>query len=504
MKRFLATFALGRPDEPLAILDASSQLKRRSAQGTIVIAAAQAAKFVIQFASQLILARLLLPSDFGLVAMVFPIVGAIQIFNDIGLGQLVILREKLDRPFVSSLFWLNLLVGLAVAIVVIALAPVAAWFFSEPRLTLLMIASGIGMPLWSIGGISQSLLIRQMRFGAASAIGIAAALVGLFATAAAAWAGWSYWSLIFGQYCTAIASNILAWRAAGWSPSMPRLDRSALESLSFGGNFTGANLANYLTTAGDNAIIAYAYGSDALGLYDRSYRLVVQPLGQMIAPIATVAAPLLARMRGDADQYRDSYFAMLQVVVLLTVPGMATCAVFPREVVAVLLSPRWSAAAPIFAWISVGGLASAIYASALWLFLSQERVAELMRVTLIGAVVNIAAFLIGARYGPAEIAAAGAVSFLLINTPLVFFVALREGPIRPSAIIRVLAYQYGFVGVSVVLLVLLRRHLNLSDVVMVALGLLVSYAVLGAATFLSPDHRTRLTRTLAFVWRSRK
>lgn len=498
MSLFSAFFPLAHSNPLIVPLD-RQEMKTRSLHGTLIISVAQLFKFIIQVISIILLARLLFADDFGLNAMIYPILGVFFVISEVGLSQILILKKDLDQEFVSSLFWINMTLGFAIALIMVAIAPVAAWFFGEPRLTMLIILTGLCLPLGAIGTHPSALLTRQMRYGVGAFISAATALLGLLATVAAAWAGWSYWSFLIGQFCSTIVGTALVWIAVGWMPSAPKVQKNAVAALRFGGNMTGANLATYLTTAGDNAIIAYVFGSHALGLYDRSYKLVVQPIGQLLAPIGTTAIPFLARLRDDPPKYQEAYLAMLYTVVFATVPGMVTCVVFAHQVIEIFLGSRWIEAAPIFEMMSVGGLVSAIYASTFWLFVSQERVGELMRVTLAASFINIAAFLIGARFGLYEVAFAGAISFICVNLPLMLYVALRTGPLRAGKVMRTLAYQYAFVGVNVLLLVLLKKNVDWTSPVLVIVALLISYVTSGCGVLLSKAQRGAFIKIVALL-----
>lgn len=405
-------------------------LKRRSIRGSIVTGLAQVLKLAISVGSQVVLARLLFPSDFGLLAVVYPIVGFIQVFNDLGLGQVIIQRAVLEQARVSALFWVNIALSGALALFVVLLSPFAAWLYGEPRVTGIMASLAVILPIAALGITPIALLTRQMKFGLLACNEVAAALIGVVVTIAAAWLGMSYWSLLLGQLCSTVTSNILSWLVCKWRPSWPSLHGEAWADLKFGGNVTGANLATYITTSSDNIIVGVMNGTVSLGLYDRSYRLVVQPVSQMIAPISRVALPLLSRLAKSPHEYRLAYFRIARALMLLTVPGMLVCIVNAQTMIDVFLGDRWHDAAPIFGWICVGGLTSAIYSSTVWLFISQGRTRDMRNFLTVASVLNLASYLAGSFWGIVAVAAAAASVFVLVTTPLVVFGATRSGPVR--------------------------------------------------------------------------
>jgi PST family polysaccharide transporter len=369
------------------------------------------------------------------------------------------------------------------------MAPLAALAFGEPRVTLLMIVIAVTVPIGALGAVQTSLLTRHMKFKVIVAIELASAIVGTAVTIATAWIGWSYWSLAAGSIVLSIAAAVMSWFASDWRPSRPRYAATLKSDVGFGANVTGYNLATFLTTSGDNIIIGMLNGEKALGLYDRSFRLVVAPVSQAIAPIGRVAVPLLSRLIEDAHEYRRVFLVAVQMIILITVPGMLVCVLHGPEVVQVLLGPRWVEAGEILSWISVGGLASGLHSTALWLFVSQGRMRGLRQMTIIGAVLNLASFGIGSLWGIRGVAIGAGVVFALVTTPLIMFGATRRGPIPPMALLLACAPFIGAGVVSAILLRALQSAVQFSDIVQIFVALVVAYAVFGMAALATAEQR---------------
>ncbi|RYY06763.1 MAG: hypothetical protein EON55_22660 [Alphaproteobacteria bacterium] len=162
---------------------------------------------------------------------------------------------------------------------------------------------------------------------------------------------------------------------------------------------------------------------------------MVQPVGQLLSPVSRVALPLLSRHIDRPAEYRSIYLDMIRVLNLAAVPLMVFCIVDGQELVDVLLGPRWTAAGPLFRWIAFGGLAAAVNASAVWLFISQNQTASLRRYSMASAVTNLLAFTIGATLGITYVAAIAAVMFMFVSAPLMLYGATRTGPVRFGDII---------------------------------------------------------------------
>jgi PST family polysaccharide transporter len=485
--------------DPFGVRGGQGSLKRQSLRGSLATFLAQAIKMVIQIGSQVVLARLLFPAEYGLVAMAYPVVSFLQVFNDIGLGQAIVQRPVLEQKQVSALFWLNLGVSCLLGLAVILISPLAAWAYGEHRLILLLVVLSITLPIAGINLVPTALLTRQMRFVLTARNEIIAALCGAVVTVVCALKGLSYWSLVAGQLVLLVIGNILGWLAVGWRPSSPRQLPAIWNDVKFGANITISNLATFVTTSADNVIVGLATGKVALGLYDRSYNLVVRPINQLTSPINRIAIPLLSRLVDEPEKYRSAYLQMTRVATLLLLPAMLVGISNATTLVRVLLGPRWPEAAPIFSWLCVGGLASGVYASGFWLLISQDRTRELRHLTLVAAVINVASFLIGIAWGVIGVAIGASLSFALLTTPLLLFGATRSGPVRPRDFLS-FAAPFAFAGiVTYAVLVFGLRQVALPGVMRLVAATLVSYTLVTALCLVSAENRRLFGRTTQLV-----
>jgi PST family polysaccharide transporter len=415
-------------------------LQTKSIRGVFFTGISQGIRFSVQFVSQLVLARLLLPADYGLLAMAYPVLGLVQIFNDIGLGQSVIQRQKLVAAEVSALFWINVAVSCILTCVLLLLGPVSAWIYGEPRVSRVIMTLAVILPITSLTIIPNSLLARHMKFSVIARNDIVVLVVSTGTVLISALLGLSYWSIVAGQIAASFTSLPLAWISSSWRPQWPSLTKSLWRDMKFGGNLTIANLSSFVIASGDNFIVGVTLGRVALGLYDRSYTLVVQPILQLMAPITKVAVPLLSRLQDDPAAYRTAYIQILRAIILILVPLMLACIVNGSTYISVLLGSRWVAAGPVFSWICLGGLTSGPYSSALWIFISQGRTRELRQVSMLAALLNVLSFLAGSFWGVVGVAAAGATVFVFITTPLLFWAATRNGPVSTYDILKAIIY----------------------------------------------------------------
>src|SRR3954470_14486111 len=222
-----------------------AELGKRSARGGAVTLAAQICKFGLSLLSAIVLARLLTPQDYGLIGMVAILVGFLGMFQYLGLSTATIQWAELNHQQVSALFWMNMVLSAAIMLMTIAAAPLAAWFYKEPRLIGITIGYAASIIVTGLYIQHEAILIRQMRFAITAIIEVAAMAIGLGAAIIAAIYGARYWALVINQLVLATVSVIGMWAACRWRPSWPRRGAGVRSMLSFGGNVTGFNVMQY-------------------------------------------------------------------------------------------------------------------------------------------------------------------------------------------------------------------------------------------------------------------
>lgn len=412
-----------------------ANLARRSVRGVFVTLAGQGTSLALHLAHTVVLARLLAPSDFGLVAMTAAVTGFVAVFVDAGLSAATVQREEVNADQVSALFWLNVGAGLLVAVLCAALAPALVWFYGEPRLLEVTLVLSINFVLGGLAVQHTALLKRQMRFTALAAIPLASQLLSTLSAVACAFFGLGYWAIVVGALVGALSTTLLVWGVCRWVPSLPRRGADVSALLRFGGNLTGFNVVNYVVRNLDNLLIGRFVGAEALGLYDRAYQLMLSPLRRVNEPVAAVAVPALSRLQNEPERYRRAYVRVLEKLALATVPALAFAAASAGLIVEILLGEEWRAVTPLFTWLALAGLPQPISNTTGWLFISQGRTHEMLRWGVLSAILTSVAFVAGLPWGALGVAAAYALSGLA-RFPLVIYFVTRRGPVQLSDYIR--------------------------------------------------------------------
>lgn len=469
-------------------------LKARSASGAAITMAAQAARFVLQFGSQVALARLLLPTDFGLIAMVAPLIAAALLLTDLGLSQATVQRATINQSELSSLFWLNVAIGTALALLTVIAAPLVTRFYATPALFWIVVAMASSLLLSSLAAQHLAILNRRMQFSAIAAIEFGSLVLSVMIGLAAALAGFGTWSLVMMQLGNGCAVLVLAWTFSRWRPSRPHIDRDAFHLIRFGGAVTGYNLLGYLITNLDNILIGARFGAGPLGIYDRAYKLMFQPLWQMTAPAARVAVPLLSRLADDDREYRDSYLTMLGLILIVTTPGILCAILFAHPIIRLLLGERWIAAAPIFAWLGVCALTLQLRQAASWLFVSQGRAREQLKWGGIGSLSIVIAYVIGIFWGPLGVAIGAALASGFVQIPLMWWAVTRSGPISRADALRLLGPLAVATIVSGVVLGLAAHMPFWNGLIGLLLAIALAYILFLATLAVFPSGRQLMRR----------
>jgi PST family polysaccharide transporter len=409
-----------------------ADLGARSARGGVVTLSAQVCKFVLSTLSAIVLARLLTPQDYGLIGMVAILVGFLGMFQYLGLSTATIQWSELKHQQVSALFWMNLILSAAIMLLTIAAAPLAAWFYKEPRLLGITIGYAGSILITGLYIQHEAILIRQMRFAITAVIEVAAMAIGLAVAIVAAIYGARYWSLVINQVVLSSVSVIGMWLACRWRPSMPRRGAGVRSMLTFGGNVTGFNVMQYFARNADNALIGKFWGATELGLYSRAYQMLLMPMQQINAPLAAVAVPALSRLADSPERYRDAYLKILEKLVMITMPLGAFMIATSDWLVLFLLGPKWKATGTIFMLLGIAAMVQPVTKTSWWLFSTQGRSRDLFHWGVIGAVIAVTSIVVGLPWGAKGVAATYAISDLCIATPLLFWYVGRRGPIRAT------------------------------------------------------------------------
>src|ERR1022692_1817602 len=394
-------------------------LKQRTIRGGLARLCAQGANFFIRLCSLMVLARLLGPKDFGLVGMVTAFTGILTLFRDFGLSSAAIQRRYVSDEQISTLFWINIFVGMLLGLLAVAGAPIIAAFYHEPRLVGVTAVLALGF-LFNAAGVQHSVLLqRQMRFTALAVINTVGLIAGTAVGIGGARAGYGYWALVGMTLTIPLISTVGFWLTTAWVPGKPHRQTGIRSMLRFGGTVTLNGLVSYLANNVEKVLLGRFWGVDALGIYGRAYQLVNIPTDNLNFAAGEVAFSALSRLQDDPSRLKRYFLAGYSVVLALTFPMTVACALFADDMIFVVLGPKWSAAAPIFRLLAPTILVFAIANPLFWLLSSLGLVERSLKMGLVIAPLMIASYVVALPYGPRGVAFAYSTVMMLWVLPAI-------------------------------------------------------------------------------------
>ena len=450
-----------------------ADLRRRSVRGGAVALVSRGIMFIVQLASTMMLSRLLTPEDFGLVAMVTAITGFLSMLKDLGLATATVQRDDLTHAQVSALFWVNAGISALLLAAMVAMAPLLARFYGEPRLFWITIVTGLGFLLGGLVVQHQALLRRQMRFTVLAAIDASTFALGVTLATITAWLGAGYWALVYLSLGTGLATVPAVWLACRWRPSLPRREKMA-GLLRFGGHLTIVEILMYIGRNIDNVLIGRFYGAESLGQYSRAYSLLMLPFQQIGGPLATVAIPALSRLQREPARFREALLSLQRLTGLIMIPLAAFMIATGDWLVGIVLGPQWQDAAHLFMILGFAALTEGLGSAGFCVLTTQGRTDRLLQWGILNTIVTVSAIVAGLPWGPRGVAIAYASSGLLIRTPLMFWIAGTVSSVRTSDFYRTM---FPFLFASIILLAGLTWFRRLAPITDPVWGLLGALAV---------------------------
>jgi O-antigen/teichoic acid export membrane protein len=398
---------------------AVENLKEKTIRGGAARLSAQGATFFLRLGSLMVLARLLGPKDFGLVGMVTAFTGVLTLFRDFGLSAAAVQRANVTDEQISTLFWINIVVGVFLGLLAVAAAPAIAAFYHEPRLFGIMTVLAPGF-LFNAAGVQHSALLqRQMRFTTLAVIGVVSLVAGSAIGIAGAWAGYGYWALVAMTITVPLTATVGFWLSSAWIPGIPRRGAGIRSMMRFGGTLTLNGLVAYIAYNSEKVLIGRFWGADAIGIYGRAYQLINIPTDNLNSAVGEVAFSALSRVQDEPSRLKGYFLKGYSLVLGLTLPITMVCALFADDLILVLLGPKWKSATAIFRLLAPTIAIFAMINPLGWLLNSLGMVERGLKIALVFAPVMIAGYVIGLPYGPKGVASAYSIVMALWVIPLI-------------------------------------------------------------------------------------
>jgi PST family polysaccharide transporter len=359
-----------------------------------------------------VLARLLEPGDFGLVAMVTAVTAVLELFSTLGLSSAAIQKATISEQQMSTLFWINLAIGLLLGLLCVAIAPLLVALYHEPRLFWVTCAMGTAFVFRTAGLQHSALLQRQLRYVVLTAIDVSSQLTSLCIGIGLAYAGYSYWALVMAAVVLQASQSAGLWIVTRWVPGRPHWDGETSAMLHFGGTVILNGVVAYFAYNIDKVLVGRAWGAQQLGYYGTAAQLVLMPTSYLDAAVGGVTFATLSRLQTDLARFRNYFLKSYALVTSMTLPVTVFAGVFAEDIVLVVLGPKWAAATEIFRLLTPAVLVLGMIDPMAWLLWSSGRQVRSLKIGIVIAVLAIASYAIGLPYGPQGVAMAFSMAML--------------------------------------------------------------------------------------------
>lgn len=294
------------------------------------------------------MARLIEPAEFGLFAMVTVAVGFLSVFKDFGLGAALIQKKEPSDVEISSVFWLNVLMGFLIGILIYFSAPLLARFYSEPALVPITEVMGLTFFLGSFGLVPDALIRKGIDFKSLFLRNISNIVISGILGIILALYGFGVWALVFNNLFTTIFGVIISFRMIKWRPSFHFSLEALKPIMRFSFPLLGENSINYWVRNVDNLLVGKILGEQTLGYYSKAYNLMLLPVKQVSGSIIRVMFPSLSIIKDDKGKVWQNYSKLLSVTAFFTFPLMGFLYIVSKEFIILLYGTNWLESVPIF------------------------------------------------------------------------------------------------------------------------------------------------------------
>lgn len=372
----------------------------------------QASVFLVQLIGIITLARMLPPSDFGLVGMVTVIMQFIFFFRDFGLTKATIQRAHITREEISNLFWINAIISLSMSACLFLSSSFIANFYGRLELNKIVWVLSVGIVIEGLTLQHRALMVRCMEFGKLAICDVIAQLASLIVALIFAYRGAGYWALVLMPITNSVCRLIFILSATRWVPSMANRSIEIRRYVEFGGNLFGYNLLNYFLRNTDNILVGRYLGADALGMYSYAYRLLMLPIQQLNGPLLNVMLPTFSQLQEQPDRFSVVYYKTLSMVVSITFPFIGLAYAVAPMAFTVILGDKWVESAYLFQILTPAAFVTSLNVATDWVYLARGDTKRMFYWALIRVPLTLVCMLFGLHYGGAE-GVAFAVSFSL-------------------------------------------------------------------------------------------
>ncbi|MFD2966826.1 lipopolysaccharide biosynthesis protein [Sphingobacterium bambusae] len=337
-------------------------LKQQAFTGVVWTFAEQFGSQIVGFLTSLALARLLLPADFGTIALFGVVMAIAKVFLDSGLTASLVRTSNADDTDFSTVFWFNLAAGIILYIFVFLVAPLVAEFYTLPLLTPLIRVYAIILIIDSLVSVQGVQFVKNLDFKTNFKIQLPSIIVGAIAGISFAYFGFGAWSLVYASLVQNSIFTLQYWLYSDWRPSFTFSKSKFHQHFAFGSRIMLSNLLDVSFNNIYTILIGKKYSTVELGLYNRADSLKQLPVNNISSALNKVSFPLFAKISHDDALLKDAYKKILSIVIFVIAPIIAFMVVSAEPLIRFLLTDKWLPAVPYFQILAIAGVLYPIHA----------------------------------------------------------------------------------------------------------------------------------------------
>ncbi len=403
-------------------------INKKMAKGAAWMVTFKLAQRSLTLVSMVVLARLLIPEDFGLVAMATVFLAALEMMSAFSFDVALIHHQDPKPVHYNTVWTIQLLFSLSIAAILFLSSVPLSNFYEEPRLVYVLMTLSLGTVLYGLQNVGVVKFRKELEFDKEFIFLFSGRIVGFCVTIIAAFILRSYWALVFGIIATKLTSLVASFVMSNYRP---RLSLQAFgELFSYSKWLYITNLLQFLRHRSSDFIIGKVAGPTALGTYALAYEISGIPTTEMVAPINRAVFPGYVKMASSIRQLRQGYLDVIGLIALLALPAAAGIAATSELIVLVLLGEQWAEAAPL---ISILGISGAIMAmetniGSVYMALGKPRILAMLFGFYVAILLPMIAVMT-THYGAIGAAWACLITGI-INIPVYYFVMFRTLRLR--------------------------------------------------------------------------
>ena len=334
----------------------AEQLRDKVTVGVAWSVAEKLGSMLMQMVVSIVVARLLMPEDFGVLAILTFFTALMAVVVDSGFSQTLIRKTEPTESDYKSVFLFNVVTSLVLYVVMTALSPAIAAYYNLPVISKIAPVLFLLLPVNALTVIQNTIFARQFRFATLSRINFASATIAGVAAITMAWCGFGVWSLVAQRLAQVTVKAVLLWWRGDWR-CKGRFDFSALRAMSgFSFRLMGTDIISYLYNNIAQLFIGKMHSATTLGYYNQAQKLKELPVTSVVQSFQSVTYPALANVKGDKQKFADSYLRVLAITAAVIAPVMVGMVAVADDMFMLMLGQRWMPTVPYFKILSLAGL----------------------------------------------------------------------------------------------------------------------------------------------------